>query len=585
MAVLLLLAFVPVAAQSPSPHPSAPAAQAPSPTPLEHVPEAGPTPTAIPVTPLPASPEARPTEPAPPETSPSQTPQTPASAVPPITPIPTATPRPARLPTLAPEILPTATPRPTTSAPGSTGNSAADATPRRVPVEVDGVTILSVGGGGDLTAEERAALLRDRLEVVLTRVVDPPTVTVAMMGQNPVLQCEGIHIVTVTDADAAREAEPLAVAAIVWRDAVERGLRKVWSDRNGGGLARSLLFSILLVLGGAGLHALSGWFSRRYLRDPGWLLQGFLWLCVLTACLSLFPNTRGLGEFVHASVVTPLLRVLFTVGVGLAAWSGARAAINRYFQALMDIRSDPSLADRRGVQRVQTVHRAVCVFLDVVTAALMVAATLVVLHINPATLIASAGVIGVAVGVAAQDMLKDWTAGFAIIFEDQFGVGDVIVVGAQSGTVVSFTLRATQIRNMEGSLVTIPNSAMRVVENQSNQWSQIDLRISIDYATPDPRTALEIMEQAAQELYESVPELVLAAPEVLGVDQVTDTAIVLRMLLKTAPQMQYSVRRRLLEQIKLRFDRAGIRPPASRVNLCESLPDTSATLLRPPDAE
>jgi small conductance mechanosensitive channel len=116
-------------------------------------------------------------------------------------------------------------------------------------------------------------------------------------------------------------------------------------------------------------------------------------------------------------------------------------------------------------------------------------------------LLAGAGIVGIAISFAAQGLIKDVINGFLIILEDQYAVGDVIMVGELRGLVENMNLRITQIRNNEGQLITIPNSSIAIVRNLSKDWARVDLAIRITYET-NPDRALEILRKLSQEIYQ-----------------------------------------------------------------------------------
>jgi len=188
------------------------------------------------------------------------------------------------------------------------------------------------------------------------------------------------------------------------------------------------------------------------------------------------------------------------------------------------------------------------------------------LEVNIGAVLAGAGVIGVGLGLAAQDMLKDWMAGINIVLEDQFGAGDIIRSGEHEGLVENFTLRITQLRDMSGSLITVPNSTIRVVRNLSNVWSQVDAVIPVSYDT-DVRKALGVIEATARKMRQEMPDVVTDEPQVLGLDGFGQYAVNLRLLLRTAPQQQFPVRRELLLRLREAFLKEGIEIPYQQIKV------------------
>ena len=164
-----------------------------------------------------------------------------------------------------------------------------------------------------------------------------------------------------------------------------------------------------------------------------------------------------------------------------------------------------------------------------------------------------------ALSLASQDLLKDLIAGLLILWEDQYAVGDWIVIGDREGLVEKFTLRVTQLRNLEGGLITIPNGSIEMVQNLSSEWSQVNYAIEVSYGT-DVDRVLEVMEGVAQQLYRDPQwqEQILEAPEILGVDNISHRGILIRLIIKTQPQAHWSVGREFRLRLKKEFDEQGI---------------------------
>jgi small conductance mechanosensitive channel len=182
-----------------------------------------------------------------------------------------------------------------------------------------------------------------------------------------------------------------------------------------------------------------------------------------------------------------------------------------------------------------------------------------VLGVKASTLLTSAGLIGVALAFGAQNLLRDLIAGTFMIFEDQLGVGDVVDVGAASGTVEEVTLRTTRLRDVEGVVWHVPNGEIHRVGNKSQQWSRAVVDIPILPGADIDRAQVVIQETAdalAQD--ERWKERILARPEVWGVESITLDAVTLRLVVKTAPAEQWRVARELRARIKVALGAAGI---------------------------
>jgi len=197
------------------------------------------------------------------------------------------------------------------------------------------------------------------------------------------------------------------------------------------------------------------------------------------------------------------------------------------------------------------------------------------LDITP--IIAGAGVVGLAVGFGAQSLIKDLIAGFFIILEGQFAVGDVIRTGEISGCVERLNLRVTILRDVSsGAVHFIPNSEIKVVSNLTKEWSRVALDIGVAYHEDIDRV-IGVLQQVGQELArdERMGPLIMESPEVLGIESFGESQVTIKVLVKTLPQRQWEVAREFRRRIKATFKKEGIEIPyPTRVHLTriESLP-------------
>jgi len=174
-------------------------------------------------------------------------------------------------------------------------------------------------------------------------------------------------------------------------------------------------------------------------------------------------------------------------------------------------------------------------------------------------LIASAGVVGVALGFGAQSLVKDFLSGIFMIFEDQYGVGDVVDLGEAGGTVEAVGLRVTRLRDVEGTVWYVRNGEILRVGNQSQNWARtvLDIPVALDQ---DLIKVQEVLRDVAHDLWtdEDYKNLVIEEPSVWGVQDLTPNWITVRVTLKTAPLEQWAVAREMRQRIKYRFDHEGI---------------------------
>lgn len=183
---------------------------------------------------------------------------------------------------------------------------------------------------------------------------------------------------------------------------------------------------------------------------------------------------------------------------------------------------------------------------------------LLVLGIDLGPIIAGAGLAGLGISLASQSLIKDIINGFLILLEDQYGIGDVVVIGDVAGLVEKMNLRITQLRSEEGRLITVPNGHIDIVQNLSKEWSRVDLRIPIDYRI-DIDAALTTVRETSEEMQQDATWsfLILQATEALGVDHLDHTGATIRIWIRTQPLQQWSVGREYRRRLKLKFDKLG----------------------------
>lgn len=194
---------------------------------------------------------------------------------------------------------------------------------------------------------------------------------------------------------------------------------------------------------------------------------------------------------------------------------------------------------------------------------ILFAATLSLLSavgINITPILASAGVVGLAVGFGAQSLVKDVITGFFILLEDQYGVGDVVTIDGKSGLVERMNLRITQLRTTSGELITIPNGQVSIVSNQSKEWARAVLDIGVAYDA-DIDHVLKVMVDEGATLHRDWPEKALEHPEISGIQSFGESSIHLRVIMKTAPLKQWEVASEWRRRVKFAFDREGFSIP------------------------
>nr|WP_242025428.1 mechanosensitive ion channel family protein [Leptolyngbya sp. FACHB-36] len=285
------------------------------------------------------------------------------------------------------------------------------------------------------------------------------------------------------------------------------------------------------------------------------LLQVGIWSGGSFVILELFPYTRSLQPFLFSGP----LKLLGIVLVTYLAIRISDVLIDRFFSALTPQELLGSDTSQRLALRVSTFSRVLRSVVGVLCVGTAVLTALSLLGVELGPVLAGAGILGLAVSFASQNLIKDVINGMLILYEDQFAVGDVIQVGKVSGFVESLNLRITQLRNAEGRLITIPNSAITIVENLSKDWSRVDLAITIAYDA-DVDKAIEVIRRVGDAMCQdsgwqpSIPE----PPEVLGIDEINNAGITIRVWIKTLPLKQWLVAREFRRRLKQALDAEGI---------------------------
>lgn len=184
------------------------------------------------------------------------------------------------------------------------------------------------------------------------------------------------------------------------------------------------------------------------------------------------------------------------------------------------------------------------------------------LGIEIGPILASVGVIGLAVGFGAQSLVKDFLAGMFVLIENQYNVGDVVQVAGVAGQVSKITLRTTVLRDIEGKVHVIPNGQIAVVSNLTRQWSRAVLDIGVAYKE-DVDKVIAIMRDVGNELAADpkFAPLINQPPEIPGVQEFGDSAVMIRIMFTTKPIKQWDVAREFRRRLKKAFDANGIEIP------------------------
>lgn len=281
------------------------------------------------------------------------------------------------------------------------------------------------------------------------------------------------------------------------------------------------------------------------------------------------------ADFVRASV--PKLVI-----IGLGAWILIRllGVITRRLTALAERHAQGSVSVYQ-VKTLASVVRATGIGIITFLAALEV---LPLLGVDLKPLLASAGVAGVAIGLAAQTIVKDILNGILLVVEDQFHVGDVVTLAGITGTVEDLTLRRATVRGFDGTLYVIPNSQITNTANQSRDYSITTLTISVDFSAP-PDQVLAMFQKIVNEVRsdDAYKDVFLADPEVPGVDGIKGSEVMYLIVLKTRARKQYAAVREIHRRIRLALEEKNLLPGSPFRVLAASVSTTGTSLTQRPD--
>ncbi|NHD16184.1 mechanosensitive ion channel family protein [Actinopolyspora sp. BKK1] len=217
-------------------------------------------------------------------------------------------------------------------------------------------------------------------------------------------------------------------------------------------------------------------------------------------------------------------------------------------------------AGQRQQQRAQTIGS---VLRSVASSVIFGVAFVMILGefgINLGPILASAGVLGLAIGFGAQSLVQDFLAGIFMMIEDQYGVGDVVDTGDAVGTVESVTLRITKIRDLNGGLWYVRNGEIMRVCNMNQDWANAVVEIPLDYSV-DIAHAERVIESAIDDFAaeDEFKSKILEKPDLSGVIGIGNGSVTVRIIVKVKPGEQWALGRALRGRLKSRFDAEGVR--------------------------
>ncbi len=256
---------------------------------------------------------------------------------------------------------------------------------------------------------------------------------------------------------------------------------------------------------------------------------------------------------------TRILLILFLAWFGMVV---LRKILRQFEQGLLKqskMTGEPSSESEKRVETlIRLVRQAALIVLWVTT--VLIILNEIGLNIGP--ILASAGILGLAVGFGAQNLVRDFISGFFFILENQVRVGDVAIVNGTGGLVERVNFRTIVLRDLEGIVHVFPNGAISTLSNLTNEWSAYVFDIGVAYKENTDKV-IEVMNKVGSEMKqdEVLGAFMLEEPEIFGVDKFDHSAVVIKGRIKTQPIRQWQVGREYLRRIKLAFDHAGIEIP------------------------
>jgi moderate conductance mechanosensitive channel len=232
--------------------------------------------------------------------------------------------------------------------------------------------------------------------------------------------------------------------------------------------------------------------------------------------------------------------------------------VSRHMERLSNRQDLPSSFRSQQLRTFSSVIYSVGLFVITFIAGMQI---LALLGVNMGPLLASAGIAGLAIGFGAQTLVKDFINGFFILAENQYDIGDTVRIAGVQGVVENMTPRRTVLRADDGAVYTVPSSEIKVVSNLTRDWTQVSLQTSVAYEVDSDRV-IALLKQVGEDVANdpAFAGMIVATPEVPGIDKVSGSAVDYLMLVKTVPRAQFAVRRELQRRIKTSFSKNNIAP-------------------------
>ncbi|NLM04102.1 MAG: mechanosensitive ion channel family protein [Clostridiales bacterium] len=255
-------------------------------------------------------------------------------------------------------------------------------------------------------------------------------------------------------------------------------------------------------------------------------------------------TSKLLGTFLKIFLILIITRVSLKV---------LHSLINKFFDTQKNLKLE------KNIPRIETMKSLTNSIVRYTIYFISFASIIKYFGIDIAPLIATAGIGGLAIGFGAQNLVRDIITGFFILLEEQFSVGDYVGIDGINGIVEEMTLRVTKIRGFDGDLHIIPNGEISIVTNKSSGKMRALVNMSISHEEDIDR-AIEILAKTSENIKKENPDI-LEGPTVIGVTNILDTGIELRVVAHTIPMKQWAIERLMRKEFKQAFTQHGIEVP------------------------
>lgn len=269
-----------------------------------------------------------------------------------------------------------------------------------------------------------------------------------------------------------------------------------------------------------------------------------------------------LEQITWDTIILTMLRVSLILFFAWIATKILHKFIKRLEQHLLEKSAEDDEPPSESEKRVETIVRLIK---QAALLALWITVSLVILKelgVEVAPIIASAGIVGLAVGFGAQNLVRDVISGFFIILENQIRVGDVAIINGTGGLVEKINFRTTVLRDLAGVVHVFPNGTITSLSNLTNTWSAYVFEIGVAYKE-DTDQVISIMKEVGASMFEEqhYKSRMLEEPEIFGVDKFADSSVIIKGRIRTKPIRQWEIGREYLRRVKYAFDANGIEIP------------------------